>query len=284
MVKHRKTTCTEGNNVRNLALGQIRYTLIWPGLAFSATMLFDQPIRGLTNAQIKQIAKIPWNQDALANTQGKIRKNYLYSQRLYSYNCRFYRSHTITCLADISFSLFMSITFEIILTRASIHNTNTYSVSSDLTNIFIWKPCLCFHIYDHLYIPCLKDTYIYLCRHAHMHMHLYIFMHFYLHLSIHGYKPVCLNPYHTYSSMSVIIHAYLHNHAWLPKHTYRDTYTHINTHLCLHTYIDLCKSTCKIHIYIPTYLCGHKYIHTYTYIHACFPTCTYTYSNVITLA
>ena len=237
-----------------------------------------------TNAQIKQIAKIPWNQDALANTQGKIRKNYLYSQRLYSYNCRFYRSHTITCLADISFSLFMSITFEI--TRASIHNTNTYSVSSDLTNIFIWKPCLCFHIYDHLYIPCLKDTYIYLCRHAHMHMHLYIFMHFYLHLSIHGYKPVCLNPYHTYSSMSVIIHAYLHNHACLPKHTYREyisthkyssmpTYIHRFMHVCLHTYIHTYIHTtyaslpAQIHIYIPTYLCGHKYIHTYTYIHTC---------------
>ena len=63
----------------------------------------------------------------------------------------------------ISISLFISITFETIHKCVSIHNTYAF--------IFIWKPYLFFHIYDHLCILCVKGTlpritfFMYACAH-----------------------------------------------------------------------------------------------------------------------
>ena len=147
-----------------------------------------------------------------------------------------------------------------------------------VTNVFIWQPCLFFHIYDHLFIerPTARKYILYVYMYAYICMHIYTYIHScssayiytsmytYIHMYIHTCLPTCIN---TDSCLYAYKHAYIH------VYTHACLSTYINTHIyaCTYKYIIILLPTyiLQIHIgiYRLMYLCLDTYIWILTSIH-----------------
>ena len=152
----------------------------------------------------------------------------------------------------ISFSLFMSINFNIIHKCVSIHNTNAYLVLNDshkyfhIAAIFVLSFMITYVFFD--LSQELHSVCIYVCIYMWAHTYRQTLMQFCLHASIHTYVHACLHSsifrvmylclhtciHNADSCMSPYIHtctyiySYTYNHACVPSYMYLDTFRHID--------------------------------------------------------
>ena len=182
----------------------------------------------------------------------------------------------------ISFSLFMSITFNIIHTCVSIHNTNTYLVLNDSKIFSLAAIFVLWYLWSLMYSLIERHAarnytmYAYICEHIHtcssacIHPYMYTYIHVFLHPSTHIYIHAVYLHTCIYtcivSCMSPYIHTKIHiqtpaccldTYRFLPPYTCTWKHTYImHAHICTFRFM---------HVYLHTYIC------TYLHIHACLP-------------